>query len=368
MDQSTTLVFRGKRFDFHTLPIDILPDILAFEKLIKHCAAKKYMEQHPQRERLPRGFKEQVSIGISKISPGSTEVGLSFTVYGQQHISLTDEEACYYQAVDEIINAIEVIEEGNSELPEEWAPFFDKFGRSLKEGEEVIIQSGRRKAEFNKARRHRILATTRKPFTDEIQLWGIVSNIDLEHDKIIVISSEGGVSLPVDIDMDIWSNYLIGQVSNKISQTKIYIEGIGNFSGVGKLLSIEEVKDIQLLDPLDIQARIEELSHLEDGWLDGTGKGILKDGAKRVAELFALCYEEKLPTPHIFPTEDGELQAEWSIGVSELILRVNLETLIGRVVAIDTENDSEKEYECNLSEKLSWDRINSSISEMVNGK
>lgn len=348
----------------------MLPDIQTFGEFIKYLAAKRYRESHPDKERLPKGFRQQMTMCMSGISSGSTEVELLFTVHGQQHICPTDEESCYYDSVGEAMGVFERLNDDNSELPDDLTPFFNKFGRGLKENESIEIKSSGRKVEFNKELRHAVLTRASKPFVEEIQMYGTVKNLNLQQERIDITTNIGGntITIPVNVDMNDWAGYYIGNLSHKISQSKVYLEGIGEFNDRGKLLSVKEVCDIQLLDPLDIRARIEELSHLEDGWLDKTGKGISEKGAKMLSDLFDQHYDRTLPLPYIFPTENGEIQAEWSIGVNEIILRVNLETLSGRLIVINTETDSEEENEYELPDKSSWDKINSLMREALDEK
>jgi hypothetical protein len=207
------------------------------------------------------------------------------------------------------------------------------------------------------------LTRASKPFVEEIQIYGTVKNLNLENERVDITTNIGGntTTIPVDINMNEWAGYYIGKVSHKISQSKVYLEGIGKFNDKGRLLSIEEVHDIQLLDSLDLGARIDELSHLEDGWMDGTGPGIDQKGAERVSELFASNYDCTLPPPHIFPTEDGELQAEWSTSGYEIILRIDLEDASGQLFVINTVTNSETDFKYDLSEQSSWSIINSLI-------
>jgi len=370
--RATSIIFDGKRFDFHVLPIELFPDIQAFEKLIKHCAAKKYKEAHPDRERLPKGFNKKISIGISNIAEGSTGVEFSHIMaYGQQNICPTSEEGCFQAAIDEITSLIDSVSDEFSDIPEDYIPFFDKFGRGLQEGDTLIIRSSDNKtAKMDRKKRHIILTATKTPFTDEISAYGIVSNLDLENDKINVILSIDGIKSEVSIEKNLneWAELNIENISYKLSQHKIYFEGIGRFNGKGKLMSIEEIKDLQIIDPLDIQARIEELSDLEDGWLDCGGRAISKCGAKKISDLFTRFYDDKLPLPHIFPTEVGNLQAEWSFKSKEVLLKINLETLGAECTIIDIERDSDEEHILDLSDEKDWSEFNSIILESSDEK
>ncbi len=55
---------------------------------------------------------------------------------------------------------------------------------------------------------------------------------------------------------------------------KVLLYGIGKFSRYEKLLAVESIEYINILDPLDIPSRIEEFRSLKDGWLNGE-KGLI---------------------------------------------------------------------------------------------
>lgn len=55
--------------------------------------------------------------------------------------------------------------------------------------------------------------------------------------------------------------------------------------------------------------RIEEMEHLQNGWLDGDGEAIAKD----VLDLVVAEVKKRISTcpPHVFPMETGGLSLEW---------------------------------------------------------
>ena len=53
---------------------------------------------------------------------------------------------------------------------------------------------------------------------------------------------------------------------------RVVVSGIGRYDHPNRLLILESAEQIDLLDPLDVPARLDELRSMEDGWLDGYGK------------------------------------------------------------------------------------------------
>jgi hypothetical protein len=64
--------------------------------------------------------------------------------------------------------------------------------------------------------------------------------------------------------------------------------------------------------PDEFRARVAWLSSLEDGWLDGGGIAPPERGLLGFA-WFALIANDVdgMPLPYLYPTEDGNLEAEW---------------------------------------------------------
>lgn len=63
--------FTGTRFDEHTLPVDVARDLAAYESLIVDLAKHLYLTNHPERQRVPKGFAANFRLDIDRIDPGS---------------------------------------------------------------------------------------------------------------------------------------------------------------------------------------------------------------------------------------------------------------------------------------------------------
>ena len=152
----------------------------------------------------------------------------------------------------------------------------------------------------------------------------------------------------------------------EIAEEKTNIEDLQRslVMGLQKFVEIEEPEE----EEMEILAAEKELSDLEDGWLDCGGRAISKCGAKKISDLFTRFYDDKLPLPHIFPTEVGNLQAEWSFKSKEVLLKINLETLGAECTIIDIERDSDEEHILDLSDEKDWSEFNSIILESSDEK
>ena len=66
-------VFKGDRFTCQQphLPVQVLPDLIAYEAIIRATAKELYFSTHPDRTRLPKGFQERFKLSLTNIKSGS---------------------------------------------------------------------------------------------------------------------------------------------------------------------------------------------------------------------------------------------------------------------------------------------------------
>lgn len=121
-----------------------------------------------------------------------------------------------------------------------------------------------------------------------------------------------------------------------------------------RLVVVQSIEHGAQLVPLDIPARLNELRKLEDGWLDGEGLAPNDDALSRLAASFDRYYPRGLPLPHVYPTIEGGVQAEWSIQSNEVSLNVNLSTLEGEWHSLDMDTDNEERRMLNLVDTGCW--------------
>ncbi len=67
-----------------------------------------------------------------------------------------------------------------------------------------------------------------------------------------------------------------------------------------------------------LRYQFDELRKVEDGWLDGEGLAPQPEHLDWLAAFLAERYPADLPTPALFPTEEGGVAAEWSFGGAKM--------------------------------------------------
>lgn len=111
-----------------------------------------------------------------------------------------------------------------------------------------------------------------------------------------------------------------------------------------------------MLDSLDVGAQLDELRLLKDGWLEGEGLSPPKAGLDWLQDAFDRHFPDEAPLPHLYPTEAGGIQAEWSIGQREITLELNLDAHSGEWHALDTETGrvEERTLDCDDNDDWKW--------------
>lgn len=128
------------------------------------------------------------------------------------------------------------------------------------------------------------------------------------------------------------------------------------------------------VDPLNIDLQIAGMRHLEDGWADGMqsaetwgrgyGKALSAEGLDWIAGQFDFHYAQYLPRPFLYPTPEGGIQAEWSIGPYEASIEIDILQHIGYWHCFDIENNTSTERNFDLDQADSWHWIAHEITRL----
>lgn len=99
----------------------------------------------------------------------------------------------------------------------------------------------------------------------------------------------------------------------------------------------------------NLKARVDELGELDNGWLDGEGEPLDPQGLVRISDALQELYEQSgIPIPYIYPTPDGNVQAEWTIGSWELNTVIDLASGKADVVAVNIDTNADAEAKINI--------------------
>lgn len=358
----------GRRFEQHTLPLDILKDFSALEEMLIEVAKRQYLAAHPDRQRTPKGFTKGLELHLTAVKEGST-----LTVIALAFAELFPSAAADYfiQAKDHIVEAIAAAEHAQQPaMPPELLRYFDRFGRGLHEGEAMVFdRSNGQTASLTPAtRKHLLRASQAEIWTEEVTLKGRIPEVD-QDDHSFELELRNGIKLKAPLLEAHLKTVLEATVGYRTGVT-VAIKGIIERDRADHPKRLESVEHVTALDPLDIETRLDELAQLQDGWLDGKGSAL--DGASlmRLAQAFEEGFSPDLPLPHLYPTPQGGVQAEWTLGHWEVSLEITLPSMAADYQAVRTVSGETREQALLLAaeDRSGWTALNDALAQLQEDK
>jgi hypothetical protein len=135
---------------------------------------------------------------------------------------------------------------------------------------------------------------------------------------------------------------------------QLHVEGIGTVRRTVPQLVFDTISHIHLVEPrTDTASQITRLRSLDDGWLEGGGKAPSSEGLDWLSQAFDRHYSTDLPTPYIYPTEEGCVQSEWTFGTIDINVRIDLSSR--RALYFWLDDHTEEEQELNLADSAAWE-------------
>jgi len=348
----------GARFIGGAIPLELLKDLAVLDEMITEVAKAEFIKDHPDRKRSPRGFTEGLEIKLTAVEDGSAIPVISlFTAIATLLPSTS--QIYYERARDSIIGAIYAAENRQSiieHIPEKTLGYFDRFGRSLRENEaiEFTMSNGQGLARLTKETRRALLLASPKvtELTEELAARGAVPEVDQDDMSFEIQLADGRkVKAPL---ANHYSDTIIEAFNGYKSGIRIVLQGVGRFNRNERLVGFDSIEHVSILEPLDVPARLEDLSLLRDGWLEGDGRAPLRHETFWLSQTFIYRYPADLPLPYIYPTPEGGIQLEWTLAQTEITIEIKLDRHAGNWHSINLENDEETERHLDLDSAEDW--------------
>jgi hypothetical protein len=356
----------GSRFDEHRFPLDLVDDLLMLKNMTIEMAKAIYLERNPERLRIPRNFTNGISIELESIESGSTipKLVLITAMSGMFPQSNTDFFMAAPERIKNAIQAAHLNQDFTGILPNQVLNYFNQLGSNLKDDERIVFgDKASSTIVLDKESRKRLVlaASKAKEYSGPYEIRGIITALDKER-MTFEIQTVNGSKIKGDYTVEHLAVLQTGLVEME-SRRKVFIKGVGTFNAQDKLMKIERLEDSLSLDPLDVPARLEELTQLVQGWLDGEqGEPIAEDKAQWLGDKFDQYYDsENLPLPATFPTPEGNIQFEWSIKNHEIAASVDLNTMQADFYVVNTQNQNDTTEILDLNTDEAWLRLNQLI-------
>lgn len=319
-------VLRGRRFDGHTVPVEVLADLAAYKDLVIEVARSLYLSGNPDRKRVPKGFEDSFRLTLKQIDRGSAVPVLVIEQDEDEPVQQVLDGVArndgalpwYYSARDMISECVKEVDAGRrppERFPRNLLTSFNAFGRNLLADESIELAPNRQTAgvRYNPDVRRKLVLLESKNYEKPLTLVGNVTKVDTDNVTLILRTSAGSITASYPVLME---GVIIEALKNHANDVRL--SGMGLYDSSERLLRVTDITHVVQLDDAvsesssDILARLKAMGDLEDGWLDGEGiKPELRTIKNASEVLLGIVDREGLPAPVVFPTPDGGIQAEW---------------------------------------------------------
>lgn len=355
--------FTGARFDEHTLPVDVARDLAAYESLIIDLAKSLYLADHPDRQRVPRGFAVNFRLDIQRIDSGSTKPLLALVIAGA--LPLQGGEQDYFERARDLIS--ECIAAPLNDLPvqfpKELLRHFNQLGRSLLEDESLELPlpgQPQQTAVLTQDRRKQLVLAAEMFYEREVTLSGYIEEVDFAKQSFRLRLTDGGqatATIPMTEGFHAEARECAGHERHVVT-----VRGIGSFDAKDEIQKMVAVESIDATRNQALSARFDEIAQLKNGWFNGFGSAPQPSSLARLAGKMVAEYPSDLPIPQVVPTQDGDILFEWN-SVGEPSLDINLRTQLASFHAFQIDGtDSEAEFDLSQDD---WTSLFSFLSERL---
>ncbi len=360
----------GKRFEGSGIPLEVLKDLSVLEEMLKSVAKWRFLQDNPQRQRIPKGFADGIELKLSDVATGSVVPVITLSE-ALPHPSIFPSPDRHYleQARNSIVHAIGAVDKGKEatdHLRREDLAYFNRLGRFLRHDEyiELISDESTTPVRLTRETRRKLILEFNKVLpAKRVVLRGLIPEADQDRRTFVLELPEGGkITVPI---LDQYIDTIIEAFNGYRRNVRVLLSGMGKYDRHNRLVGVEPVDQIDRLDPLDIRGRLDELRRLEDGWLDGDGKAPGSEELEWLAAGFDQHYPDDLPMPYLYPTPEGGVQAEWSLSDNEISLEVNLVTHRADWHRLDQETDADYVRELDLDNENDWAWVASEVRLMA---
>ena len=360
---------RGERFNDGSIPLEFLADFSVLREMVVEVARWSYMEANPGRRRSPRGFAESTTLKLTRIDTGSAipVITLSSDQEVLQGVSLPYQEF-FEEAREHILDAIASAESdelpvGGNHLPARFLAYFSRIGQGLQDNESLEFPSPRRDkpAKLTKDSRQRLLQrSSLATFRQEVTLRGTVPEADQSR-MTFELQAINGTKVAAQIPEQHFQT-IVDAFSGYQEGVRILVQGVGRYDRQGRISGLESISHVRLLDALDVPARLDEFRNMQDGWLEGKGVAPAHTELDWLADIFERNFPDDLPLPNVFPSPEGGIEAEWSLGSQSVIFEIDLNNHRGDWLQFDKQQpDDESSLAVNLDNDSDWEWMSSEI-------
>lgn len=314
----------GGRFDGDGMPVETLGELAQYRELVIGVAREMFLNEHPERKRVPRGFTDRLQLRLRTVEEGSAVPVLERPTPDGTLLAADDDFTRARDAIEDAVKAAEADEPPPNGFPSEALVLFNRFGQTLRPDEAIELRRGEASAgaRYTAETRKKLVLRQKRTYQEELQGIGWITEVD-GNGMSCHIRLRLGPTTPVPAPLD---EVIFGPVKDVLEPNgegpPVWVSGVGVFDSEKGLIRFDSIHDVSVLDePEDLASldkRLDEIASLSPGWLDGEGARPDSDVLARASRLLADLLTFEVPRPRVFPTPEGGVQAEWTIGDHEI--------------------------------------------------
>ena len=305
------------------LPIDLLPEVVAYRDLLVAVAREVYLSRRPHRQRIPRNFADDLGLVLRRLDSGSVAPVLERLVTNGDQLPLTEDElAASQRMIEDALRSPARAQTLPPELRTSAATVALKnFGRNLRPDEWVSIsRAGEAVSDpvrFDEGTRRVLLASLAGTHSEVAEEVARIAALDSKGHKA-TLQSEAGELFTVEYTENDWAllhdNLRPDGLGPRVAvEVEFKIGHDGGRKGVGELLGISVV-EVELGAFDAAQDAIVATSGLESGWIDGQcGEPIPEQLRASALDVLQALSHERLPPPSdAYATGEQSIRLCWS--------------------------------------------------------
>jgi hypothetical protein len=363
-------VFHGDRFDGGRFPLELGADLAALNRLIVDFAREIYLQQNPQRKRVPKHFATTRALTISAIQSGSAALLV------QRSNNELFEDDTLESAREGILSVMAAADPPVMQtFPAHFLGRFNSIGRYLLPNERIEFSSPKeaRVVTYDRQTRRRLAEQT-EGVEDAFFAIGSIQALNATTKSFQIRTPDGLIDgrYKPELDTALRRAIAAGVDSGLLSDgaAPVRIDGTGTFKANQlKAFEAETVTPIEF--PTggqtygSIAHEIRSFLDLEEGWLDGDGNSISKNAAEEILHVLAGLADEGQPAPTVWPTTEGGVRAEWRLQDSETVLEVS--SAVPKFYAFQRFYVSSEVTDIELNDHLNAADVAQRVTELLGG-
>jgi hypothetical protein len=322
-DPFARLCLTGSRFDNKGMPVEALGELAQYRDLVLGVARAQFLLEHPERKRLPRGFVDRLQLRLRTVEDGSAIPVLERVAPRGALLAVDDEFTRARDAIEDVVAAAAADEPLPEVFPLEALVLFNRFGQTLRPDEAIELRRGSAKSgpRYTGETRRRLVLSQKRTYQEELHGIGWIYEVDA-NGMSCRVRLRTGPTAPVSAPLDEMTFEPVKEVLEPNGEgPPVWVSGIGVFDSARRLLRFDSIHDVSALDPEDLaslDSRLDELSLLNPGWLDGEGARLDVEALSRARRVLADLLAFEVPRPRVFATPEGGVQAEWTVADNEI--------------------------------------------------